>query len=103
MKFIPIDKSELILFSNFSQNTGNDNWNGFGNGEFEKPSEDLYQNKTVNSSSKVSSATSRNTAALSSKPPSNDFSSLDVKASKPKTGSNKTKSVEDDAWNLLNN
>lgn len=86
----------------FSQNTGNDNWNGFGNDDYEKPAPDSYQ--TVNSSSKVSSTASRNTASLSAKQQqSNDFSSLDVKASKPKIASNKTKSVEDDAWNLLNN
>lgn len=82
-----------------SQNSGTDNWNGFGNDDFEKPSKDSYQT----SSSKVSSASSRNTASLSAKQPSNDFSSLDVKASKPKIGANKVKSVEDDAWNLLNN
>lgn len=32
----------------------------------------------------------------------NDFSSLDVKASKPKSSKGKS-SVEDDAWDLLNN
>lgn len=82
----------------------NDNWNGFDNG-FEK-STNSYQGF----SSSKSDATLSTSAASNSikklqkneKEDKGDFSALDVKASAPKQ-SNKSKSIEDDAWNLLNN
>lgn len=49
-------------------------------------------------------SSNRNSSAITPKPqPIDNFDSLDVKASKTKISSNKNKSIEDDAWNLLNN
>lgn len=86
----------VILFSHSSSN--NDNWNGFDNG-FET-SAASYQGsapENVNNSGKR-----HHKSEKSEKTEKSDFNVLDVKASKPKS-TNKTKSIEDDAWNLLNN
>jgi len=57
-------------------------------------------------SSDVKPTTNRSTSSNASKKQprqADDFSALDVKSGAPKPSSNKTKSIEDDAWNLLNN
>lgn len=56
--------------------------------------------KTDYSTSRQSSATKHQIAQNTV----DDFNSLDVKLAKPKSSSiNKTKKIEDDAWDLLNN
>lgn len=86
-----------------SSSTNNDgNWNG-SDSNFETPTQS-YQggsSEPQNASSTVNNST-RKQQKRNEKEEKNDFGALDVKASKPKP-TNKTKSIEDDAWNLLNN
>lgn len=89
------------MFNHSSSN--NDNWNGFDN-NYETPA-GTYQGspEPQNKSSNVNSSGKRHPKSeKSEKTEKSDFNALDVKASKPKP-TNKTKSIEDDAWNLLNN
>lgn len=87
--------SEIIhfIFSSHS-NSNNDNWNGFDS-SFETSSQ-VYQ------ASSSQSIQNQHKIEKSEKAEKNDFNSLDVKASKQKPAT-KAKSIEDDAWNLLNN
>lgn len=86
----------ILFFGHSSSN--NDKWNGFDN-NFESPTQS-YQGNTSDSNSSIKK---QNRSEKIEKTEKSDFSSLDVKASKPKTTTTKTKSIEDDAWNLLNN
>lgn len=79
-----------------NSSSANDEWNGF-DGEF-KTKTDSYQ-----SSSAAPKQSTRNTTTTTARQQSAAFDSLDVKSSRPKAHSTKTKSIEDDAWNLLNN
>lgn len=88
----------LLYFVHSQSNTGNDGWNGFDT-DFEQSS---YQSATNSEPQIGSAATSTKKPHRNEKVEKNDFSALDVKASKP-TKTNKAKSIEDDAWNLLNN
>lgn len=86
----------FLLFTYYSQgNSNNDHWNGFDN-DFENSS---YQSADNQDTSNTRKATRTEKTITTEK---GDFSALDVKASKP-TKTNKAKSIEDDAWNLLNN
>lgn len=88
-----------IWFSHSSSN--NENWNGF-DGNFESSTQS-YQGGS--SEPQIASPTVNNATRKQQKTDKiekNDFGVLDIKASKPKP-TNKTKSIEDDAWNLLNN
>ncbi|KAG4071443.1 hypothetical protein HA402_011597 [Bradysia odoriphaga] len=69
--------------------TTEDNWNGFES----KATEKRKEYKSENSVSRKS------TQSVASP----DFDGFDVKTSKPKTVAGKTKKIEDDAWDLLNN
>lgn len=92
----------VFWFSHSSSN--NENWNGFDS-NFESSTQSYQGGSTE---PKIASPIVNNTtrkqqkSEKSEKPDKTDFGSLDVKASKPKP-TNKTKSIEDDAWNLLNN
>lgn len=79
----------FLSFSCYSQSPTNDGWNGFDNHFDDAP------NSHQTTSTKV-------TRTTTSKTETNDFTSLDVKASKGKSSHGKTKNVEDDAWNILN-
>ena len=74
-----------VVFLFFSQGSSNaaDNWNGFESKSFEKSKENNVSRKPGPTASA-------------------DFDSFDVKSSKPRNVS-KTKKIEDDAWDLLNN
>ncbi|KAJ6621427.1 hypothetical protein Bhyg_17452, partial [Pseudolycoriella hygida] len=72
-----------------SSATEQDNWNGFES----KTSEKRKEYKSDNSANRKSVQSVA----------SPDFNSFDVKASKPRTVAGKTKKIEDDAWDLLNN
>lgn len=90
----------MVWFSHSSSN--NDNWNGFeGNFETSTKSYQGGSSEPQITSPTVNNATKKQ-QHKSDKVEKNDFGVLDVKASKPKP-TNKTKSIEDDAWNLLNN
>lgn len=78
-----------IHFSQSSTPASEDNWNGFEN----KAPEKRKEYKSDNSASRKSTQSAA----------SPDFEAFDVKTSKPKTVAGKTKKVEDDAWDLLNN
>lgn len=82
-------------------NSNNDNWNGFDN-NFENSSYQSAGNQEPQASSINTSSTRKSTKTEKIATEIGDFSALDVKASKP-TKTNKAKSIEDDAWNLLNN
>lgn len=80
-----------------SQSSSPDNWGGF-------------ENKTTNVQPRGSTTDNGNHSRRSSKPTSAvttpDFEAIDVKSQRPKSGAagaNKTKKIEDDAWDLLNN
>lgn len=81
----------IIRFSQSASPATEDNWNGFES----KASEKRKEYKSDNSVSRKSTQ--------SSSVASPDFDTFDVKTSKPKTGAGKTKKIEDDAWDLLNN
>lgn len=80
-------------------NSNNDNWNGFDN-DFENSSYQSAGNQEPQAGSINTSNTTKTEKLTTIE--RGDFSTLDVKASKP-TKTNKAKSIEDDAWNLLNN
>lgn len=82
-----------------SSKTNNDGWEGFENGYQDSG----YQSSTAKQTTSIRSTSSSVTAKQSRQ--IDDFDALDVKASKTKApDTNKpTKSIEDDAWNLLNN
>lgn len=88
-----------------SQSSGNnDNWDGFES-DYQNTT-NSYQSSTTTNTTTTTTKTSRSTANRqnSTKQSNNDFNVLDVKSSRAKGGdSNKNKSIEDDAWNLLNN
>lgn len=75
--------------SQTASSNSTDNWNGFESEATEKVKEYKSENSAV-----------RKTAQKVATP---DFDSFDVKSSKPKTVGGKTKKIEDDAWDLLNN
>lgn len=83
----------------------NDNWNGYDN-NFETSTQSYQASSSgpQNDSTIVSNSSTKkqHKSEKISKTDKSDFNALDVKASKPKS-TNKTKSIEDDAWNLLNN
>lgn len=79
----------VFCYSQTSSPTSTDNWDGFES----KTSEKRKEYKSDNSASRKSTQSVQ----------SPDFDSFDVKSSKPKTVAGKTKKVEDDAWDLLNN
>lgn len=93
----------MFLFS-FSNSNSNENWDGF-----DTSFESSTQNYQGSLSEPQNTSTTGNTSIKRQhknekidKVEKSDFSALDVKASKPKS-TNKTKSIEEDAWNLLNN
>lgn len=69
-----------------TSSSATDNWNGFESKTSEKSKEYKSDNNTSRKSAQVASP---------------DFDSFDVKSSKTVGG--KTKKIEDDAWDLLNN
>lgn len=88
------------FFLNHSS-SNNENWNGFDK-NFESSTQS-YQGGSAEP--QITSPTTNNSTRKQQKSErveKTDFGALDVKASKPKP-TNKTKSIEDDAWNLLNN
>lgn len=98
-KWSPISSARHPKLTNgmcFSQSSSPDNWGGF-------------DGKTVAATSPSSRPDSGNNSKRASKPPASpDFDSIDVKSQKPTKsggngGANKTKKIEDDAWDLLNN
>lgn len=76
-----------------SSPTQEDNWNGTNSGFESKATEKRKEYKSDNSGSRKSTQSAA----------SPDFDAFDVKTSKPKTIAGKTKKIEDDAWDLLNN
>lgn len=82
----------------------NDHWNGFDSG-FETQSQSYQSGLQTESSvnNAIAKKSHKSEKSSSHKTEKNDFDALDVKASKPTKSTNKTKSIEDDAWNLLNN
>ncbi len=81
----------IVVRLSYSQTSSpTDNWNGFESEASEKRKEYKSDNNGANRKSTQSVA-------------SPDFDSFDVKSSKPKTAGGKTKKIEDDAWDLLNN
>ncbi|XP_031620470.1 ADP-ribosylation factor GTPase-activating protein 1 isoform X2 [Contarinia nasturtii] len=94
-----ISRSQSYQTDSYSNN---DNWTGFDN-KFESSTQS-YQGGSIEQQN-TSPTTVINSTRKQHKHEKNekgDFNALDVKASKPKP-TNKTKSIEDDAWNLLNN
>lgn len=79
----------------FCHNSGaNNNWNGFENDYDQSASKSYTREETTTTSSSIRKQNKTEAKG--------DFGALDVKASKPKPNKNKA-SVEDDAWDLLNN
>lgn len=92
---------KLISLYRFSHsNSNNDNWNGFDT--FETSSQSYQANSAESPHAATSPSNSIKKSHKTEKAEKSDFTSLDVKSSKAKPA-NKTKSIEDDAWNLLNN
>lgn len=73
-----------MYYFKISQSSSADNWGGF-----------------VESNTKVSSPPTEKRSTKPISPP--DFNAIDIKSQKPKSTTNKTKKIEDDAWDLLNN
>lgn len=100
----PYSKKIIYFICCSHSNANNDNWNGFDN-SFETSTQ-AYQSSSseqqTTSAPQNSSTRKSHKSEKSERGEKSDFSSLDVKASKPKPA-NKAKSIEDDAWNLLNN
>ncbi|XP_055315154.1 ADP-ribosylation factor GTPase-activating protein 1 [Sitodiplosis mosellana] len=95
-----IPRSQSYQTDSYHSGSNNDgNWNGFDN-NFETQTQS-YQGGS--SEPQIASPTVNNSTRKQHKSEKGEnFAALDVKASKPKP-TNKTKSIEDDAWNLLNN
>lgn len=96
--------------NNSNSYNADDSWNNEKSYQTSKPTDgwdgfdDNYQESYQSSNVKQTSNRSTSSNALKQQSRQvDDFSALDVKSGAPKTTSNKTKSIEDDAWNLLNN
>lgn len=92
---------QINLFFSQSSKTNNDNWGGFDGGY-----QDSYQ--SAGAKPTPAAATNRSQPAANQNRQKSrqvdDFSALDVKAATVKNTTNKAKtSIEDDAWDLLNN
>lgn len=94
--------TQLVCFICCSNsNSNNDNWNGFDN-SFETSNQVYQASSSEPQATQNSAIRKQHKSEKIDKGDKNDFTSLDVKASRQKP-TNKSKTIEDDAWNLLNN
>lgn len=94
--------TQLVCFICCSNsNSNNDNWNGFDS-NFETSNQAYQASSSEPQATQNSAIRKQHKSEKIDKGEKNDFTSLDVKASRQKP-TNKSKSIEDDAWNLLNN